>query len=131
VDPSGRFPRANTNVRNSEGQTPLHRILVKIEDKDILGAIQLLLLEHGADVDALDNDHSTPLHLASQYGSVRATQLLLEYGANVHLQNNDGHTPSRCRSIRRLSKICDINQSNSSMKYLNKIRPILLYFRVL
>ena len=91
---------ANTNVRNSEGQTPLHRILVKFEDKDVLGAIQLLLLEHGADVDALDNDHSTPLHLASQYGSVRATRLLLEYGANVHLQNNDGHTPSQVASAK-------------------------------
>jgi len=91
---------ANTNVRNSEGQTPLHRILVKMEDKDIPGAIQLLLLEHGADVDALDNDHSTPLHLASQYGSVRATRLLLEYGANVHLQNNDGHTPSQVASAK-------------------------------
>src|SRR6267142_5194226 len=52
------------------------------------------LLEHGAEVDALDNDHLTPLHMTlSQKGSVRAAQLQLQHGANVHIQNNEGETP--------------------------------------
>jgi cytohesin len=91
---------ANINVRNREGQTPLHRALVEITDEfeDIFFEAIQLLLEHGADVDTLDNDHLTPLHLASQYGSVTATRLLLEHGANVHLQNNDGHTPYQVAS---------------------------------
>ena len=86
---------ANVNVRNGEGQTPLHRALVEITDEfeDISVEVIQLLLEHGADVDALDYDHVTPLHLASQHGSVTATRLLLEHSANVHPQNNDGHTP--------------------------------------
>ena len=50
------------------------------------------LLEHGADVDAQDNDKSTPLHVASYYGHLKATRLLLEHGASVHLQNHEGKT---------------------------------------
>jgi cytohesin len=91
---------ANIDVRNSGGQTPLHRALIETKDMafySIFDGIQLLL-EHGADVDALDNDNSAPLHMASHYGSVRATRLLLKHGANVHLQNNDGHTPSQVAS---------------------------------
>ena len=93
---------ANINVRNGDGQTPLHRALVDIDgefEDHYFDAIQLLL-EHGADVGALDGGHSTPLHLASQYDSVRAIRLLLGHGANIHLQNNDGHTPSQVASIK-------------------------------
>ncbi|KAH9996982.1 hypothetical protein BJV74DRAFT_960877, partial [Russula compacta] len=63
---------ANTNidVKDKRGGTPLHRAM-----RDDYGspadyyfdAIPFLL-EHGADVDALDEDHSTPLHLAVQFG---------------------------------------------------------------
>ena len=52
-----------------------------------------LFLEHGADVDALDDTQSTPLHMASEYGNSEATQLLFECGASVHLQNNEGDSP--------------------------------------
>ena len=94
---------ANANLRNAEGQTPLHRTLVGITDRfgpeNYCCDVIQLLLEHGAEVDPSDDDHSTPLHLASQYGSVKATQLLLEHGANVHLQNTDGHTPSQVASM--------------------------------
>jgi ankyrin repeat protein len=91
---------ANIDVRNSWGQTPLHRALVEIHDNfdhKHFDGIQLFL-EHGAGVDALDNYNSTPLHVASRYGSVRATRLLLKHGANVHLLNNAGHTPSQVAS---------------------------------
>jgi len=57
-----------------------------------LAAIRFLL-DHGAEVDAQDNDHSTPLHVASYDGSVKAARLLLEYGASPRLQNNEGQTP--------------------------------------
>ena len=45
------------------------------------------------DVDARDHDHSTPLHLAAQYSSVKAAQLLLEHGADIHARNKNGWTP--------------------------------------
>jgi ankyrin repeat protein len=51
------------------------------------------LLAHGADIDALHNDHATLLHLASHYGCVKGAQLLLEHGANVHLEDKEGRAP--------------------------------------
>jgi len=98
---------ANINARNKEGHTPLHRVLVKLEDgarTSFFDTIQLLL-DHGADVDALDDAQSTPLHVASKYGSAKATRLLLERGANVHLQDNEGHTPSQVASAKGHEKI--------------------------
>jgi ankyrin repeat protein len=74
-----------------------------------------LLLEHRADIDALDNHHSTPLHIAvvSQFGSVITTQVLLEHGANVHLQNNDGHTPYQVASAKGDEEIARLLSEHS------------------
>jgi ankyrin repeat protein len=55
--------------------------------------VVLLLLKHKADVNAQDNNHSTPLHLASFSGSIKAVRLLLKHRANIQLQNNNGETP--------------------------------------
>ena len=93
---------ANINARNKKGHTPLHRVLVGLNDD--FGASYFdtvrLLLEHGADVDALDDARWTPLHVASENCCAKATRLLLEYGASVHFQNNQGQTPSQVVSIR-------------------------------
>ena len=51
------------------------------------------LLAHSADVDALNNNHTTPLHLASFWGCTKAARLLLEHGANAHLEDKQGRTP--------------------------------------
>jgi ankyrin repeat protein len=57
-----------------------------------------LLLDHGADIDAQDNDHATSLHVASHYGCVKGAQLLLELGANVDLEDKEGRTPFQVAS---------------------------------
>jgi len=43
-----------------------------------------VLIEHGADVNAQDDNKSTPLHLASSGGHVELAQVLIEHGANVN-----------------------------------------------
>jgi len=106
---------ANINVQNGWRQTALHLALVRMRDElddEFFDFIQLLL-EHGADVDALDYDNSTPLHMASQYGSLRATCLLLEHGANVRLQNNGSQTPSQVASARGYERIARLLSEHS------------------
>ncbi|MET7253977.1 ankyrin repeat domain-containing protein [Dyadobacter fermentans] len=69
------------NARNWLGITPLHRFA---ERGDIHNAG--LFLEHGADVDAIDEQHcSTPLGWAAKAGKAEMVQFLLEKGANTHL----------------------------------------------
>lgn len=59
-----------------------------------------LLIQHGADVTALDNNDSTPLHLASGARGVyqlthlvESIQLLIQYGADVNARDNRKSTP--------------------------------------
>ena len=52
-----------------------------------------LLLEHGADINARNDNGSTPLHLAAEDGSLEVVRVLLEHGANVGVQDNEGRTP--------------------------------------
>jgi ankyrin repeat protein len=114
---------ANIHVRNKRGQTPLHRVLEGLIDEDGLPNIFLdtirCLLDHGADIDALDNDHATPLHTAAYYGCAKATRLLLEHGANVHLQDKEGQTPFQVASTKGWKEIAQLllehSQSEQNM----------------
>jgi ankyrin repeat protein len=54
-----------------------------------------VLLEHGADINALRNDDSTPLHISAQRGNVEVARMLLEHGASTSVKNKFGKTPLR------------------------------------
>jgi ankyrin repeat protein len=65
-----------------------------------------VLLEHGADVSARDDSHSTPLHLVSYMGNGKAVGLLIRHGADVNAQDERHRTPlhrvvSSCLTLRR------------------------------
>ena len=52
-----------------------------------------LLIEHGADIHAQGDDHSTPLHMASNAANAGAVQLLIQHGADVNVRNGSHLTP--------------------------------------
>ena len=52
-----------------------------------------LLIDKGADVNAQDETHTTPLHLASYLGLPEIVQLLIECGVDVTSQNWTHRTP--------------------------------------
>jgi ankyrin repeat protein len=88
---------ANVNARGANGQTPLHFVTsgpyMAGPNIDLsLSNIVRLLLEHGADPNAMDIDRFTPLHVAVQYGRVGAVRVLLEHSANVGSQAGDRTT---------------------------------------
>jgi ankyrin repeat protein len=55
-------------------------------------------LEHKADVEALDNERATSLHLAVDNGRIEVARVLLESGANAHALNQNGQTPLQIAS---------------------------------
>ena len=93
----------SVNVRNPKGKTPLHfasQGYIRGNDDNSLSLSNVvrLLLEHGADVNALSDDRSTPLHVAAQYGRIEVVRALLEHGANVGMEDDDGKTASQVAS---------------------------------
>jgi ankyrin repeat protein len=52
-----------------------------------------VLLDSGADAEALDKHKSSPLHEASRGGHVELVRVLVKRGVNTKPKNNVGHTP--------------------------------------
>src|SRR3989304_592033 len=52
-----------------------------------------ILLDHGADIEARDNNDFTSLHYAASNGHLATVAFLLERGAAIEAQGNQGHTP--------------------------------------
>ena len=61
--------------------------------KTVSGAMALLLLQHGADVNALTADGDTPLHCCWRFDSDEIAALLLDNGADPAAINFRGQTP--------------------------------------
>lgn len=59
-----------------------------------------LLLEHGANVNAVDIVRNTPLHFAAKYGCRRVVKLLLQAGAPVDAKDVHAHTPLSIAALR-------------------------------
>ena len=60
-----------------------------------------LLVERGADVTAQDKSFSTPLHLASSFGTPEIVRLLIERGADITAEDERRRTPLHLASASR------------------------------
>ena len=60
-----------------------------------------LLVEQGADVTAKDRSFSTPLHLASSFGTPEVVRLLIERGADITAEDESRRTPLHLASASR------------------------------
>ena len=75
----------NSASQNAMNVTPLHSAVAG----DHLAVAQALI-DHGADVNAVQSDQYTPLHGAAQNGNLDMINLLLKHGADVHAKQADG-----------------------------------------
>ena len=85
-----------------------------------------LLLEHGADVDALSwygGSSSLPLHIAAGKGDIEILQMLLKHGANVDAQTEHGgsaiHSAARKGQHEALSLLLFEYHANPSLSLVN------------
>ena len=88
--------KADINARTIYGWTPLHEASQYFspgQNVSRLPDVARLLLERGTDVNVLDGDNKTPLHVAARYGTVGVVSVLLEHGANVGAKDKEGCTP--------------------------------------
>jgi len=83
---------ANVNMKNHRNMVPLHIVFERnCGSQDVLD-LTLLLLKHGADVDARYKGH-TLLHFASHHGRIETARFLLDHGANANAENKRGQKP--------------------------------------
>lgn len=100
---------ANVNVADDNGGwTPLRNVCVT-------GHVECagLLIDMGADVDAVDEAGWTPLHYATKFGYVELVRLLIANGADVNASNR-GRTPLQKASYEGHVKVARLLVENGA-----------------
>lgn len=75
-----------------KNHTPLHVAATENQNLSHHGVI-FLLLKHGANVNAQDDNGETPLHHVITKSNLKVVNLLISYNANVDVVDNFGQTP--------------------------------------
>jgi ankyrin repeat protein len=106
-------------------ETPLH-----VASRLGLMETARVLLKHGAETEALDNEEFSPLQRATQKGHVELAQVLLEHGANVNAQdNNERWTPLHVASGWGQSAVAQVLLSHGAdVKARDKHSETPLYY---
>ncbi|KAJ1482329.1 ankyrin repeat-containing domain protein, partial [Baffinella frigidus] len=93
---------ALVTVTNNRGETPLHQAAYLGHE-----AVALLLLQHGADVEAKANGR-TALHFAALGGHRAMAHLLLQHPSNVSVVDNVGMTALHFAALRGHEEVVEV-----------------------
>ncbi|XP_029468099.1 protein phosphatase 1 regulatory inhibitor subunit 16B [Rhinatrema bivittatum] len=80
--------KVDPDLCNEDGLTALHQCCI-----DNFEEIIKLLLNHGANVNARDNELWTPLHASATCGHINLVKILIQQGADLLAVNADGNMP--------------------------------------
>jgi len=112
----GYSPQQRFGEAEAVGGTPLH---VAATEGHVLTAH--ILVQAGAELDALDDEQSTALMLACNYGQTAVVRYLLQAGADMTLKGDDGmtclHLATQNGHLECAQAILD--QKNTPRKFLN------------
>jgi len=87
------FSNADASVENKTSETSVRQVSRGQYGSQERGVgVAQLLLECGVDINAQDENHTTPSHLQSNFGPVQIAQALLDHGADVNAGNKEGET---------------------------------------
>jgi len=98
-------------IHAKTGATPLHVSSAKGYTR-----VMKLLIQCGANVNALDNDGWTPLHAAAHWEQEEACKILAESGADFTIKTYSGQTPLDVCDNDMAAKLKLLQQANNSTK---------------
>ena len=106
------------NTVEIKDKTALH---IACEIGDV--AIMDLLVEHGADINALDADGFTPLQLAAIRGNMKVVKKLVDLKADVNLTTADGKDAADYAKMNEEAEIEEFLKSKQSLlkKFWNRL----------
>lgn len=83
-------PTPIMTITDAAGNTPLHHAATAYKNQDNFQSILEILHEQGLDIQAVDGEARTALHVAAEYGHVAAVQALLAVGMDRNKTCNKG-----------------------------------------
>ena len=95
-----RYEGSNKFSFEEGDNTPLHWAI----NEEVNYQIVELLIEKGADVNAVGKSETTPLHLAAYWDHKDIAELLINNGADVNAEGKQGETPFDSASLRKMMK---------------------------
>ena len=122
-----KIVKENISTQNEKGNTPLHLLMMannaNLYEEEIVECTKLLL-QHGADIDAVNSLGKTPLILAARANLPLAVAFLMESRANVLMASNDGrnvlHAACRSGSHESLAHILQYSQAKRLVLHTDK-----------
>jgi len=106
---------AKIDCKDIDGQTALHDSAKRNRVESVK-----LLVKNGADINAIDNEGNTPLHIAAggyflRLDPLEAVQYLIENGADINKLNNDRQTALDLAIIRGNAKVINFLQKSGAI----------------
>ena len=108
-----------------ESSEPIEMEFIELHNETLRGDVEAVrkLLDNGAEVDQLDQQHKTALMIACRHGELEIAELLMERGADIHRRSKElgipvlswsmGHKPEHTLIARSLLKRgADPNQAD-------------------
>ena len=100
------------------------------EDEDVMATLQSfaqkgrvkvveVLLEKGANIEAVDEDGKTALHLAAEFNNSEVIKVLLEKGVNIEAVDEDGKTALHLATEYGHSKIVEVLKKGANIEAVN------------
>jgi len=117
--------KANPNVRDVRGRTPLHSAI--LNGKNYSSIVQLLVT-YGANINSCDGSTNTPSHLVLELMDAELLSVLVSLGADVNLANSRGWTvyhraqqyPQMSQAIITGQNLMDVQNNPVLLSVLNK-----------